>query len=694
MEYFLRASVGNIVAATLLAIVAVAVSPSIRRWPALRHCLWLLVLVKLVTPPLWTMPVAWVPGLNTAAPAPVIATVSEEHGPAYSDEATGGLVILDDPTEFSPAEELAFECEITEELLERPLASLANEPPAGSIPWTTVVLVTWLAGAVVAFGISSARVIRFGRLLKQAVPAGDDVHDQVEELGRMLGLRRCPRVCWMPGAVSPMVWALGTSPRLILPEGLWKRLDKAQRTTLLAHELAHLRRGDHWVRCLELVATALYWWFPVVWWTRRALREAEEQCCDAWVVWAFPKEARKYAEALLETVDYLSPAAPAAAMSASGLGHVRQLRRRLTMIMQGRARRSLHWSGSLLALGLSAALLPLAPTWAQEPERASEHTIVVRQPDIAVELVTDAAVASKDAIVLGLDSARQVGAEDVEIALLLKSEEGDNADKVKKQIDEAITKLEEQLKRAAGDVDSQEKKKALEARVVEVRAVRQAQDAERAAKAALMQQVKEQLKQAADGASDPKAKQAIEATIKKIDERLRDETKIRSLRVERIEKDVKDAKIGRREGLPELSPEKKAEIDKARAELEALRAKSAGIHAELKELSAKMRDAQARLSKLVGEARATQVRDRVIELRARPLETKTFKLDSKNYVVKPAPAREQDKPGPGTPATASERLLRDLGRADRSDQDRRLGELEKKLDRLADELAKLKKSKD
>ena len=103
---------------------------------------------------------------------------------------------------------------------------------------------------------------------------------------------------------------LGWRPRLILPRELWKSLDDHQRATLIIHELAHLRRGDHHLRFFELLVTALYWWHPVLWWARRALRDVEEQCCDAWVVWALPDAAKSYAETLLETLDFLNQSRP------------------------------------------------------------------------------------------------------------------------------------------------------------------------------------------------------------------------------------------------------------------------------------------------------------------------------------------------------------------------------------------------
>src|SRR5437773_1721665 len=88
------------------------------------------------------------------------------------------------------------------------------------------------------------------------------------------------------------------------PRRPWRR--PAARATLIAHELAHYRRGDHWVRVFELVVSGIFWWNPVVWWARRQIEIAEEECCDAWVIEQFPDTPRWYAEALLETIDFLS----------------------------------------------------------------------------------------------------------------------------------------------------------------------------------------------------------------------------------------------------------------------------------------------------------------------------------------------------------------------------------------------------
>ncbi|MHC4399837.1 MAG: M56 family metallopeptidase [Planctomycetota bacterium] len=63
----------------------------------------------------------------------------------------------------------------------------------------------------------------------------------------------------------------------------------------------------------------LYWWHPVVWWARRRLHQAEEQCCDAWVLWACPGGAKRYAHTLLTAVEFLARARPALPAVVSGM---------------------------------------------------------------------------------------------------------------------------------------------------------------------------------------------------------------------------------------------------------------------------------------------------------------------------------------------------------------------------------------
>jgi uncharacterized membrane protein len=135
----------------------------------------------------------------------------------------------------------------------------------------------------------------------------------------------------------------------------------------LAHELAHLRRRDHWVRLLELCVTSFYWWFPVVWWIRRSLREAEEHCCDAWVIDILPGSERAYARTLLETIDFLAGVTAAVPPGVCGFGTVSTLRTRLIRIMKGTRPQRLSAAGSTSVAAAALLVIPLG--WAQQPGR-------------------------------------------------------------------------------------------------------------------------------------------------------------------------------------------------------------------------------------------------------------------------------------------------------------------------------------
>jgi bla regulator protein blaR1 len=381
MDVLIQVAISNAVMATILAVVAALIGRMSGR-PALAHALWLLVLLKLITPPFYAVQVAWFD-----APAPSQSPAIETHDRAKE------LVVPNPASDVwmeAPAleEEQGFPIEDRLDLPtdEAAIAPSLERQADASPRWIVPLAAVWMTGSLFWFTLASARLLRFQRLLRHAWPADDRVQEHVRRLASRLGLPRSPRTWIIPGHVSPLLWAWAGTASLILPHDLLKRLSADQLEALLLHELAHLRRRDHWVRALELVATVLYWWHPVVWWARHELREAEEQCCDAWVVWALPETVRGYALALLETIDFLSEARPALPPATTGIGYVRDLRRRMTMIMRGTTPRALTWSGGLIVLAVAAFMLPLLPTLAQQepPRRGPSSEEEVKRAEAAL----------------------------------------------------------------------------------------------------------------------------------------------------------------------------------------------------------------------------------------------------------------------------------------------------------------------
>src|SRR5262249_24967973 len=145
-------------------------------------------------------------------------------------------------------------------------------------------------------------------------------------------------------------------------------------------------RRDHWVRAVEFLAMGLSWWNPLTWFARQQLRQAEEQCCDAWVVRVMPSAARTYALALVDSLDFLSGSPPAAPALACGIGEVADLKRRLKMILGKTTPHALGRAGGLAVLALGMLLLPLVATVSradeeeQQPPRGGKRE-VRREPD-------------------------------------------------------------------------------------------------------------------------------------------------------------------------------------------------------------------------------------------------------------------------------------------------------------------------
>jgi WD40 repeat protein/beta-lactamase regulating signal transducer with metallopeptidase domain len=427
----LEIGLANALFAGLLALAALLAARYGRR-PALVHSLWLLVLIKLVTPPLW-VPIPWSGATATrttdadtpASPAPDafphdVAVVSveqplqptpaadpphamriEELSKAGADMPPGAQMPAPelpapaappDPAGKAQASEVRSQKSVVKTASVPPSAPAAKaetetastaapvEVPASRWPGLAQLLAyIWLGGALVFYLRIGWRLFSFHRLLRHAKEAPALLQQEAERLAKEIGLSRCPKVWLVPGPVPPLLWVAGVRARMYFPASLLEHLDGAGRSAMLVHELAHLARRDHWVRWVELIVAGLYWWYPLVWLACRRLQAAEEECCDAWVVSTLPGYGAAYAGALLETVDFLSHRPSPLPPVASGFGRIHHLKRRLAMIVHGSPPRSLSLAGKLLIIALLLAP-PLIPTRARQSAPTENETKQEKKP--------------------------------------------------------------------------------------------------------------------------------------------------------------------------------------------------------------------------------------------------------------------------------------------------------------------------
>jgi beta-lactamase regulating signal transducer with metallopeptidase domain len=370
--------------AAVLATIAVLASRYFRLPPVARHLLWLVVLIKLLTPPIvswpWSFSRDW-PVTEPVRPVAFAMVEPRASKPKPRAIAPAPRKELRD-AEFThvnkqmranrPADKPAF-VKVIARRTDRPaaaplegtalavrratrglLASVQRLTPA-ELGW--LALMTWSSASVAWVAWQMSRITRFQKSLTRALPAPNWLVQEAEILATRLGVP-VPHMVVVPNLATPLLWFIGR-PQLLLPPKLVHSLGAEGWRGILAHELAHLRRWDHWVRRLELVAGVLWWWNPLYWLTRRRLEAEAELACDEWAVRAFPEGRFAYAEALLHVCHSLTLAKPPVpALGIAGAGAGRFLERRVTMIVRDPAPRRAIFPVVLGAIVLAALALP------------------------------------------------------------------------------------------------------------------------------------------------------------------------------------------------------------------------------------------------------------------------------------------------------------------------------------------------
>lgn len=367
----------NTLSAALLALVAVLVCRWRRAQPALRHAIWLVVLMKLVAPPMPVWSFAWPGQLPTWWPLTTSASVSNDkedvvaakkipsvdaaEAPADSRNAVSELDLPGNPETYEVLGVGKFERQ--PESAAKPIHYVEPSPAATewplaawmkSLTWQDVERATLLAWVIGGIGMAAIQLFRWGRfrrLLAATQFAPDWLEDEVHTIARQLDISS-PQVRVLELRCTPLVWVLGRTT-LLWPAAMLADFSSESRRTILTHELAHLARRDHWVARGEAVATVFWWWHPLFWYVRTMLHDAAEQACDARVTQLLPGERRAYAQALIEVCELLAQAVTPGPALGVGSPTRRAFERRLTMIMREKV-------ASRLSLGAVASVAMLA----------------------------------------------------------------------------------------------------------------------------------------------------------------------------------------------------------------------------------------------------------------------------------------------------------------------------------------------
>jgi TonB family protein len=183
---------------------------------------------------------------------------------------------------------------------ETALPAPAGTPnPIAVLPWL------WLAGVGLAFSRLVAALFRLRAITRGATPVEDGVWRTVcDDLCRALGLATPVRLLHSTHPSLLATWG-SRRPVIVLPHtALSWPPDRVR--VVLAHELAHVARGDWRHQLLGETLRALHWFNPLAWRVCRLLRVESERASDDAVL-KLGIEAPVFADHLVALARQLRP---------------------------------------------------------------------------------------------------------------------------------------------------------------------------------------------------------------------------------------------------------------------------------------------------------------------------------------------------------------------------------------------------
>ena len=174
----------------------------------------------------------------------------------------------------------------------------APEPEPVTIRSTQLLSVLWLAGTAVflLFHCLSYLLAR-RRLLRSALSPTPEQADKCSALRQALNIRRPVGLMRSSAVRSPMMLGLAR-PVILLPH---RGLTDSELDLTLRHELLHLKRRDVAYKAIMLLANAVHWFNPLVWWMAREAGRNLELCCDEAVIRSLNGGGRRaYGQVLLQ----------------------------------------------------------------------------------------------------------------------------------------------------------------------------------------------------------------------------------------------------------------------------------------------------------------------------------------------------------------------------------------------------------
>ncbi|MBS0205090.1 MAG: peptidylprolyl isomerase [Planctomycetes bacterium] len=236
-----------------------------------------------------------------------------------------------------------------------PIDSVQNVPDLKLDFWTKAqcwIVVGWVTGVA----LLSLRLLLgwMGviRMRRDAVAAPDWLVGRMNRMSHTLKMA-APLLRVSVHVTEAM--AIGfLKPMILFPAAWLTELPPDILESVIAHELAHIRRHDLWVNLAQrLLETALFY-HPAVWWLSHRLRMERELCCDEMAV-DVTQNPLRYAETL-EAIGRLSLTTDKSLLTVSLTGSSDMLLNRVRNILRSRERSTCGWCAGVIPLSVACLI--------------------------------------------------------------------------------------------------------------------------------------------------------------------------------------------------------------------------------------------------------------------------------------------------------------------------------------------------
>jgi beta-lactamase regulating signal transducer with metallopeptidase domain/ketosteroid isomerase-like protein len=257
---------------------------------SLRYGLWMLVLLKLVLSPQFSLPTGvgnWTRQLSPGGGPLLPAYLASPHATSATRQQPGAI---------QPNGMVARQADSR--------AGDEVETRQGAdglirLTWPGGILAVWLAGISVLGTALLVRAASVRRIVRGAAPPGAALLELLSRCQRDVGLAARVQLK-LTGDLSGPAVCRAWRPVILVPQALTDGLPEDELRAILIHELCHIKRRDPCVNLAQTLLQVFYFYNPLVWLANASIRRVREQAVDERVLVCLGGQLQCYSHTLID----------------------------------------------------------------------------------------------------------------------------------------------------------------------------------------------------------------------------------------------------------------------------------------------------------------------------------------------------------------------------------------------------------